>query len=64
MQMPDVKNTIVDPEKKVTYHIMAYRQLTREEMVLSVRQFLSQKRTSRVRRGSTITIVSIIGHSD
>jgi hypothetical protein len=60
--MPNVISTIVDPAKKVTYRVVAYRQLTREELVLSVRHFLSQKRRHKVKAGDTITIHSILGY--
>jgi hypothetical protein len=63
MQMPNVKNTIVDSENETTYDVIAYRTLTREELVLSVRHYWLQKKKSKVRRGSTITIVTIIGHN-
>lgn len=64
MQIPDVRSTIVDRERDITYHIMAYRPLTREEMALSLRQYWAQKGSLKVERGSTVTIVSVIGDND
>ena len=63
MVMPNVKNTLVDSGSNVTYHVMAYRSLTREEMLLSVRQYWSQAKKQKLRAGTVITIVSIIGHN-
>lgn len=59
MEMPGVKNTIVDDEKKITYHVMAYRELTRVEVVNAVRHFLSTQK-KKPKPNSTITIVSLI----
>jgi hypothetical protein len=64
MQMPNVVSKIIDQEKKITFEIIAYRPLSREEMVLSVRQFLAQKKKPKLQPGSTIKIISIIGCND
>ncbi len=65
MEMPNVRSTLIDSESNVTYHVMAYRSLTREEMVLSVRQYWAQKKRSRkIKPGTEITIISIIGHNE
>lgn len=64
MEMPNVLSTIRDPRKNITYQVVAYRSLSREEMVMSVRQFLSQKGKPKVKPGSTVKIISIIGFKD
>jgi hypothetical protein len=64
VRIPDVLNTIVDRKREITYHIMAYRPLTREEMALALRQYWAQKGSLKVERGSTVTIVSVIGDDD
>ena len=63
MEMPNVKNTLVDSGSNVTYHVMAYRPLTKEEMLLSVHQYWSQTKKRKLKAGTVITIVSIIGHN-
>jgi len=63
MQMPNVKNTLIDSGSGVTYHVMAYRQLTLDEIVLSVRHYWNQNKKSKIKPGTVITIVSIIGHN-
>lgn len=61
MQMPNVISKIVDQEKNITYEVVAYRQLNREELILSVRHFWAQKKKPKVKPGSTVQIISVIG---
>lgn len=61
MQMPNIISTIKDADKKITYQVIAYRSLTREELILSVRQFWAQRNRPKVKPGSTIKIISTIG---
>lgn len=63
MEQPGVRNVIRDAERKVTFVVMAYRQLTREEMVFAVRAYLSQRR-GKPKKGSTVVIVTLFGHED
>ena len=58
-QLPNVKNTATDQQTGVTYNIMAYRTLTREEIVLAIRHALSQQK--KPKRGTTLTIITTIG---
>jgi hypothetical protein len=67
MQMPNVETSIKDERRNVTYRVLAYRPLTRAELVLSVRQFHAQLKIRR--RGTpltnqTITIVTVYGATD
>jgi hypothetical protein len=62
MMMPSVVNTIVDPRKNVTYQVVACRKLSRNELVLSVRHYWSQRKKLKVKPGSIVKIVSILGH--
>lgn len=64
MEMPNVKSTIRDERNNVTYHVVAYRNLTREELVSSVRLFHSQPKLRRRKtplRNQIVTIVSVLG---
>jgi len=61
MKQPDIVSTIVDKERDITYRVVAYRQLTRDELVMSVRHFHAQKKKPKVKPGQTVTIVSVIG---
>jgi hypothetical protein len=64
MEMPRVKNTIRDGTNNVTYHVLAYRSLTKEELLLSVKRFHSQPKIHRRKtplRNMVITIISILG---
>jgi len=62
MKSPDVVSTIKDEERGITYRIVAYRTLAYAEKVSAVRSFLSQKKKPKLEAGSTITILTIIGH--
>jgi len=59
---PTVVSTIKDAEKNITYRIVAYRTLTYAEKVSAVQAFLAQRKKPRLKAGSTITMVTIIGH--
>jgi hypothetical protein len=64
MEAPTVRNTVRDESHNVTYHIMAYRKLTRDEAFLTVRQYLAQPKVRRRKsreRDKVITIVTIHG---
>jgi hypothetical protein len=60
MNMPDVLTEATDPRSQVQYQVYAYRQLTREEMELAVRMYLSNQK-KKPKKGSCVTIYSIIG---
>ena len=60
MQIPDVRNTIRDEDNNVTYHVMAYRDLTREEMIVSVRHFLAQPKNRRRKTPLKNKVVTIL----
>ena len=64
MQMPNVVNTLVDKEKNITYEVVAYRKITREELILAVRHFYAQKKKTKVKPGQKIKIISMLGHND
>lgn len=64
MQMPDVKSTIRDEQHNVTYHVLAYRPLSRSELVESVRVYHAQPKVRRRKKpikDRVITIVTIHG---
>lgn len=61
MNEPDVLSTIRDDRRNITYHILAYRPLTHEEKVITVRTFVTQHKGARPPNGSTVTIRSLIG---
>jgi hypothetical protein len=61
---PNVCNTAVDEEHNVTYRIMAFRQMSREEVVGTVRQYLSQpsmRRRKNPEKNKIITITTLYG---
>lgn len=64
MNLPQTASEIRDPRKNITYRILAYRPLTREEMVLAVRAYLANKRTKAPKAGETVIILSVLGLHD
>ena len=62
MRQPDVRTSMTDPREGITYHVIAYRSLTRAEVIGCIRAYLNQKRRPKPKRGQDITIVTIIGH--
>ncbi|MCB2190329.1 MAG: hypothetical protein KQI62_02115 [Deltaproteobacteria bacterium] len=58
MELPRVKNVIKDPRRDVTYVVMAYRQLTRQEIVFGVQCYLSRVK-KKPKKGDTVTIYSV-----
>ena len=63
MESPNVRNRLVDEVHGVTYDVMAYRLLTRAELLDAVRVFCASRR-GKPKRGALVTIVSTIGHAD
>lgn len=61
MKSPDIVSTITDSKSNVTYDFFAYRKLTYNEMVISVRNFHAQNKQLKVKAGQRISIQSIIG---
>lgn len=67
MQNPDIKNTLIDREHNMTYHIMAYRKTTYEESIAAIRSYHSQpqfRRRKTPMKNKVITIVTIIGYNE
>ena len=63
MQQPHVRNTARDETNDVTYHVMAFRKLTESELVNAVRYYRARNRR-KPKRGSSVTIISIIGFDE
>jgi hypothetical protein len=64
MDLPSCKHTVRDEANNVTYHVMAYRRLTRAEVMQGVSFYLSQpqqRRRKKPVRDKVITIFSSIG---
>ncbi len=66
MQGPDVRSTLRDDANNMTYHVVAYRALSREELLRCVRHYyaqLSVRRRKSPLRNKVIEIHTIIGAS-
>lgn len=60
MELPNIKNPIRDAERDVLYVVMAYRTLSRAEVVQMVRMHQAQQKKKPARR-SVITIFTSLG---
>ena len=59
MQIPNVKNVVHDLRKKVTYEVMATRELTRQELRTAVAAHLGDlEKSERPKRGQAVMIYS------
>lgn len=63
MQMPNVSNVIKDSERNIVYDVVAYRELTRQELVHAVRQFMSMQKR-KPKKGTRYRIITMIGARD
>jgi len=64
LDAPTVKTTIDDTRNTgVIYHVFAYRRLSKAEALQAVRVYLSGRKRA-PRRGTQISIVTVIGHDE
>jgi uncharacterized protein (DUF433 family) len=64
VQLPNVSNILKDLENDVTYDVIAYRKLSRNEIIQAVRYYNSQKKTKKPKKGTSIKIITIIGYNE
>lgn len=64
MQLPNVSNILKDPENDVTYDVIAYRKLSRNEIIQAIRYYHSQKKTKKLKKGTSVKIITIIGYDE
>lgn len=53
-----------DVKAGVTWCVIAYRTVSQSEMIAAIRHYLAAKKSRKLKRGQTITIVTIIGYDD
>ena len=58
---PKVLNVLNDPNRKVVYRVLAYRSLSRSELLQSVAVYLRSNKGKHPKAGTTVQIVTIIG---
>ena len=61
IETPTVVNELNDPTAQVKYRVMAYRALSRQELLQSVAMYLHQRKGKKPKRGTLVTIQTIIG---
>lgn len=63
IDLPPIKNSAKSHDEGITYHVMAYRKLTRDEIIQNVMFYHSQSK-KKERKGDVVTIISLEGMSD
>jgi hypothetical protein len=63
MEMPTVQATIKDPTAGVTYRVLAYRRVTRNEVLRAIAAYTAQKKR-KPKKGSVVDIVTTYGFND
>jgi len=63
MNTPKIENILRDNENKILYRVMAYRSLSREELLTAVKIFMASSK-KKIKRNTTITIISNIGYDE
>lgn len=61
MELPTVHNPMKNEENNVLYDVVAYRKLTYDEIVSTIRAYHRQRKSRRKVRNCTIEIVTLIG---
>lgn len=62
MIAPNVRTTLIDSRKGITYLILAYRPISRNEAIACIRNYLARVGRKKPRHGQQITIMTVIGH--
>jgi hypothetical protein len=60
MEAPEIKSVLLDRDRNVRYEVYAYRILNEDELVMTVRLFLSSQKR-KPKRNSQVEIYTIIG---
>jgi hypothetical protein len=64
MQIPNVSNIARDDTNNITFNVLAFRQLSEQELIRSIRYFRTTKQGRKIKKNTTYTIYSIIGAND
>lgn len=64
MELPTIRNVLVDQGRGVRFEVLAYRRLSEGELLRAVSVFLSQRKKPKLKRGMLVQIISTIGIRD
>lgn len=66
MQLPNVPNVVRDEERNITYTVLAYRRLTRDECLMAISQANRTKtgKPKRPKPNTKVEITTIIGFNE
>ena len=61
MRLPDIANVMKDPQRRVTYRIMAYRRLSRAEMIGTIQAHVATNKGRHPKPGTLVMIITTFG---
>lgn len=67
MQSPNVRTSMRDEANRFTYHVLAYRQLSRSEMLHAIAMYRLQpsiRKKKRAPQNGAVTILSLYGATE
>ena len=64
MKAPRITTTLRDTARNIDYHVVAYRELTKPELLSTVRIFIASNPRTKPKPGESIRIVTTIGAGD
>ena len=59
MKRPDIRSTIKDEARNITFHIMAYRPLNKAEKIAEVRAYMAQTGRPELVDGQSVIIETL-----
>lgn len=62
--LPTIRSTFVDEEENFTFHVLAYRPLTPEELQRALEVWLKLSRRKKVPRNKTVEVLTIAGFDE
>lgn len=60
MELPPIRTTLNDPKRGVKYHLYAYREVTRDELIMAVRMFNANRGNKKPKKGEEFIIISTL----
>ena len=64
MRAPDVSTEWHDEKNNFTFRVLAYREVTAEEMRQSFTFWMQSERRKKIPKNQCVEVISILGHKD
>ena len=63
MELPDICHVVNDPQRNIRYEVFAYRELSREEVVVAVRNCLLLSKR-KPKKNTCLKVFTLVGLRD